>query len=218
MVYIYIYIYIYDHAYGSSWPPLSTGDRPPHLRDGDVSNAARGRVDRLVAAPGPDTSCICVRSDKGKLRACVCGGRPEPINSRPRAAATLTPCALNPGTEGAYKEMVRRVRHHGAEASVGRVIANACLVATSPDQFNCAAQNPYCVACVQVAGELESQGCDLACGLIPPPGNGICGWILSLTGLCALPLPATFRSPHYRMHVPPNPRARAVAPPAHARH
>lgn len=70
--------------------------------------------------------------------------------------------------------------------------------------------NLYCDACVEVAKELESQGCDLACDLIPAPyaamalnpsngrcscyshvldtrwnrGDLICSWILDMTDLC----------------------------------
>lgn len=47
-----------------------------------------------------------------------------------------------------------------------------------------AGDNLYCDACTEIAGELEGKGCDLACDAIPVPGNTICSWMMSMTGLC----------------------------------
>ena len=43
-----------------------------------------------------------------------------------------------------------------------------------------APNNLYCETCVEVAKELESEGCDLACDAIPEPGNYICSWIMEM--------------------------------------
>lgn len=44
--------------------------------------------------------------------------------------------------------------------------------------------NLYCTTCTEVVGEVQSQGCDLACSGIPPPGDMICSWMLRASGLC----------------------------------
>ena len=50
----------------------------------------------------------------------------------------------------------------------------------------CMLAPPLCsTACVQIANEILSEGCSLVCDAIPPPGNVICSWIMSMSNLCA---------------------------------
>merc|ERR1712216_625730 len=64
----------------------------------------------------------------------------------------------------------------------------ALVLPTEHNQTNGTAplspDNLYCTACTEVVGEVQSKGCGLACSAIPPPGDVICEWMLSLTGLC----------------------------------
>ena len=60
-------------------------------------------------------------------------------------------------------------------------LAVSLAAAFSPAPGN---NNLYCDTCTEVAGELESKGCELACESLPAPGDVICSWIFSMTGLC----------------------------------
>lgn len=45
--------------------------------------------------------------------------------------------------------------------------------------------NTYCTACTEVVKEVQSDGCEaVACSAIPPPGDEICSWLLSASGVC----------------------------------
>ena len=66
------------------------------------------------------------------------------------------------------------------------VLVSASLAAALPTaNITAAPNNLYCTACTEIANEVVSEGCSLACDALPPPANTICDWILSMTGLCA---------------------------------
>jgi len=41
-----------------------------------------------------------------------------------------------------------------------------------------------CTVCTAVVQAIEKEGCDIACSVIPPPGDALCSLILGTSGLC----------------------------------